>query len=271
MVRTLIISLLIAPLFLGCTNELDLELLSPDFVFQQMNVDFTTEVIDEQFGIVRLIDTSEGVDLLTWKYWSGDQLINLPNSYPGDTLLVTFLERGTYVIELTGLAKAREIDENGDIRQVDIKKTKVQSLELLDIEPIEFDLQPYLSYVRINSFPEFDKQALPWDVDGSGPDVTIEVSYVYNDEFIDVPLTGAVYNNLLQTDLPITEVVNYDFSMLNVTMSFELIDFDLPRENKYLVERMLIESFLITVSNYPFEPGLIEYNNKHITIGVDWR
>jgi len=270
MVRTITIGLLTSLVLLACSEQLNFDELSSDYIFQQMTVDFTIEILNDETGSVRFIDQSQGVEVLIWDCWIDDEHIAIPNTYPGDTVELLLDEPGTYIVELTGQSSARENMPDGTIEIIQLKKSTVQSLELLNIQPQEF-LRPYLNYVTINSFPALDKYGFEWDADGSGPDVTIGHFYTGQSGFVNESLTGNVYDNLTMAQLPIQEIVNFDFSILNTQMSFELIDYDLPRENKYLQERMILESFELTYEDIPLEAGLVEYTVKHFTIGVDWR
>lgn len=270
MVRNLGLVLLLIVSSYGCTEDPIFNVFDVDSVYNEIIVDFSVEIVDNELGKVRIIDRCSGVEKLNWRCFIDSEEIFISDTYPGDTIYLTLDMAGTYVVELTGNAKAVQLGEDGNEETVYLQKTKVKSFEIEGLAQVDL-FQPYLKYVIINSFPALDKYAFPWDADGSGPDVLINTFYVYDDEFINEPLTGELYMNLSSEQLPIIETVDFDFSILGVSLNIEMVDIDTRRENRFLTERMALEEFHLEWTDSPLEPGLTEYTFNHFTIGVEWK
>lgn len=264
------IILLLMTFFISCEKETEPHPFSLDQVWEDMVVDFSIEVIDSTTGLVRIIDHCVGVQQLEWKGVIKNKWIDIPNTYPGDTLLMELEHRGKYVIELVGNAKGiPNMDSPGTVSE--FKKSSVKHVELLDNLVDEEPLTPYFSYVKLNSYPSLDEYAFTWDADSTTPDIAISIFYVLENDFIDDPLIDTTYSNIADIDLPIVEMVNYSFPISDLSFNIEMEDIDTRRENRYLTERMTLEQFDIESLNIPTVSGVLEYQNKHFSIGVEWK
>ena len=254
----------------SCHEDAEVHPFSIDKVWEEMVVDFSIEVLDSSAGRVMLIDHCIGVDQLEWKGVSKNSWINIPDSYPGDTILLKVEQSGVYVIELVAIAKGiSDMDEPETISS--FKKSTIKQFELSNTFVEVQILTPYLSYVKLNGYPSLDKYALPWDADSSGADVVISLNYLYDDEYIEDPLVDTVYQDLSKSQLPITEVATTNFSVEGLSFSVEIEDLDTKRENRYLKERMIWETFIIASLEIPSTAGTIEYDNNYVSIGIEWR
>lgn len=265
--RNLVIGAIGLFLLLACENEPEMNLYSTDQIYQKMHVDFSVDILDSASGTVRLIDHTSGVDRLEWMGAVKSHWVNIPDSYPGDTLILNLNWPGTYVIQLVGSAYGRH-ENSGELTT--LKATKVKSFELLSNLAAN-NLKPYLLYLKMKQFPALDEHALPWDVDLSGPDVGINLSYIYDDEYIIETLLKDTLHNLQKDLLPVIQEFRLPFSIMDTRITFEMIDVDSRRENKYQVERMALESFTIHPLDAPGQPDTIEYSQNYFTIGVEWK
>lgn len=273
MVRIVGIISLLLILHTSCKKEAEVvHPFSIDNVWEEMVVDFSIEILDSATGSIMLIDHCSRVDQLEWQGGERNNWFNIPDSYPGDTVYLELPREGNYVIEMTAFATGiADMNAPGDITS--FKKSVVRSFELEDIFELEEKriFTPYLSYIKLVRYPNLDKYALPWDADNSGPDVAISISYVYDDEYIDDILVDTVYQNLQNNELPISELAITNFSIKEISLSVEIEDVDTQRENRYLRERMALESFDISSLEIPISTGIREYNNKYISIGIEWK